>query len=81
MRLLPKTPRQLRRLRSPYVQMVAAACLMVAGAWLIAIWMVGAVLMVAGLLWTFDALLRDSGQAKDVKGTHEQVLERWKQAR
>jgi hypothetical protein len=52
------------------------------GAWLIAAWMVGVVLMVAGLLLGVDALLRDSTAAPGRRAsTHEDIMERYRRAR
>jgi hypothetical protein len=56
---------------------------MLVGAALIGRWCVGLLLIVGCLLVGLDALLRDSGTAtgRKVTSTHEDVLERWRQAR
>jgi hypothetical protein len=71
-----------RRVSTPVLQLLAAAGVMLGGAWLISLWMVGLVLMVAGLGLGVDALLRDSGAARKPRPhTHEDVLERYRRAR
>ena len=79
MRLVPKPP--VRKLRHPAWQLAAATGVMVGGAYLIAVWMVGAVLMAAGMLWAFDAVVRDSKPSKPASSANDQVLDRWRQAR
>lgn len=56
---------------------------MLFGASLVGTWCVGLMVIAGGLLVGFDALLRDSGTAtgRKVTSTHEDVLERWRQAR
>lgn len=56
---------------------------MLFGAGLIGRWCVGLLLIVGGLLVAADAVLRDSDTAvgRRVTSTHEDVLERWRQAR
>lgn len=54
---------------------------MVGGGALIAWWMVGVMLMFGGLLWAVDALLIEAAPSGQARGTHEDVLERWRQAR
>ncbi len=66
------------------MQLLTAILLMVVGAWLVAWWMVGVTLMVGGLLFGADAVLRDDGGAAARKSTadaHEDVLERYRRAR
>lgn len=77
---LPSARVHLRRLRNPAVQLVAAVGVMVGGASLVAWWMVGIVLMVSGLLWAGDAVLRDTTPGGS-REAHEDVLERWRRAR
>ena len=82
MRLLPPLPKsQLRKLRSPIIQLVVAGAVMVGGAWLISLWMVGIVLMLLGLGLGADAVLRDDGNATTQRHTHEDILERYRRAR
>ena len=84
MRLLPPLPkRQLRKLRTPTAQILAAAAVMCFGAWLIAWWMVGIVLMLAGLGLGADALLRtdDTATRRSVQTAHEDILEKYRRAR
>jgi len=84
MRLLPPLPkRQLRKLRTPTVQIFFAGLVMVGGAWLISLWMVGVVLMLAGLGLGADALLRtdDTAGSRSVETKHEDILERYRRAR
>jgi hypothetical protein len=72
MKLLP------RFLHSPALQLLAATGVMVAGAWLIALWMVGIVLMLAGAYLGLDAVFRDTAQAER-SGTVS-ARERWRRA-
>ena len=65
-------------LRSPVLQLLAATAVMVVGAWLIALWMVGIVLMCAGGLFGVDAVLRDTA-ASSRSGTVS-ARERWRRA-
>jgi len=62
---------------------LAAVGVMLFGGSLIGAWCVGVLLIVGGLLVGLDALLRDSGTAtgRKVTSSHEDVLERWRQAR
>jgi len=70
-----------RLLRAPQTQLLSAIGGMVGGAWLIAPWMVGAVLMLGSAAWGLDALLRPAqGRRSGVPSTHEEVLERWRRA-
>jgi hypothetical protein len=68
--------------RSPWAQLAAAVLVMCGGGSLIGLWMVGLVLIFAGLLCAVDAVLRDvqPRHGRDT-GSHDQVLERWKHAR
>lgn len=66
-------------LATPTVQVVVAGAVMVGGAWLIAAWMVGVVLMLVGLMLGVDALLRDTATSAPTV-THETVLERYRRA-
>jgi hypothetical protein len=84
MRVVPPLPkRQLRKLRTPTAQIVAAGVVMVGGAYLIAWWMVGIVLMLAGLMLGVDALLRtdDNTARRSLQSAHENILEQYRQAR
>lgn len=80
MRIIPFRRRKLRL--PPVGQLVLATLGMVAGAWLIAAWMVGVVLMVGFGLIGLDALLRDNAAApRKPLPTHQDILERWQRAR
>ena len=68
-----------RLLRAPQTQLLSAIGGMVGGAWLIAPWMVGIVLMLGSAAWGADALLRPS-QPRRTRSGHEEVLERWRRA-
>jgi len=81
MRVLRPRPGRWRRIRTPGFQFAAAVGIMIGGAALVAWWMVGVVLMIGGLLWSIDALLRDAAPSGDRRGSHADVLERWRQAR
>lgn len=74
--------RRRRGWRSPTFQIAVAGVVMVAGAYLIALWMVGVVLMFWSILFAADALLRDSPhvQRRPV-GTVEDVMERYRRAK
>jgi hypothetical protein len=80
---LPAITTTTRALRSPVTQLVVAGCLLLGGAWLIGLWAVGVVVVVFGLLLAADALLRDGGAhlKRGETTAHENVLERWRQAR
>ena len=82
MRVVPPLPRkQLRKLRTPTAQLLGAIGMAVFGAWLIAGWMVGVVLIVAAVGLGADAVLRDDGNTTTQRHTHEDVLERYRRAR
>jgi len=68
-------------LLTPTTQICAAGLVMVFGAWLIAAWMVGVVLMLFGLGLGVDALLRDSGTGQRGLKSHTDVLNWYRQAR
>lgn len=83
---MPRLPRpKWRRGWTAAVELVAAFAVMVAGAWLIALWAVGVVVVVAGAGLAADAVLRDTSPPADVlaarQGAVEDVLERYRQAR
>lgn len=66
----------------PVVQLAAAFAVVLFGAALIALWAVGVVLVITGALWAADAVLRDPGSRSSGRlGSHDEVLERWRQAR
>jgi ABC-type transport system involved in cytochrome bd biosynthesis fused ATPase/permease subunit len=70
----------------PVVQLAVAAAVMLGGAWLIAWWAVGVVLVVIGVLLGVDAVLRDDGnELADRRLSKQQlsddVLERYRRAR
>ena len=78
--MLTSASRATRRLlRAPQTQLLSAVAGMVGGAWLIAPWMVGVVLMLGSAAWDADALLRPAQPRRDRSG-HEEVLERWRRA-
>ena len=64
---------------SPRVQIVAGTAVMVGGAWLIALWTVGVVLILGGLLFCLDALFRDAAGGRDEFDVSS-ALERWRQS-
>ena len=68
-----------RRVSSPTAQLLSAFAGMIAGAWLIGLWMVGIVLMVSSGLWAADALLRSVPERRDYS-KHESILERYRRA-
>jgi len=84
MRRLPSLrKRRLRRwLAAARTQIYLACLVMLGGAYLIGLWAVGIMLILAGLLLGADALLRDSstGQRKEIP-SHEDVLDRYRRAR
>lgn len=65
----------------PVVELAAAVVVMLVGAWLIAWWAVGVVLVVFGALVAVDAVFRDDvGHERNNRPSNE-VLERWRRAR
>ena len=70
-----------KRLQAPLLQLVVAVGVMVGGAALIGLWMVGVVLMAGGLLIAGDALLRDIPAKNPQILAHNDVLERYRRAR
>jgi hypothetical protein len=70
--------RVFRLLRTPQTQLLSAIAGMCGGAWLIAPWMVGIVLMLGSAAWGVDAFLRDDG--KKTRPGPETVLERYRNA-
>jgi hypothetical protein len=75
------TDRFRRVLRAPQFQLVVAVAGMAGGAWLIAVWVVGVVIMAGCLLLGLDALLRDTGVSRRDVAPVEDVLERYRRAR
>jgi hypothetical protein len=63
--------------RSPRTQILAGTAVMVGGAWLIAVWTVGLVLIIGGLLFCFDALFRDAAADRDEFDSSP--IDRWRQ--
>jgi len=64
------------------VQLAAGVAVMVGGAWLISLWMVGIVLMLTGLGLGADAVLRDTGDGPQQRlHSHEDVLDRYRRAK
>ena len=76
--------RAVKAASSPVAQLVYAAGLAVGGAWLIALWAVGVVIILFAALLGMDAVLRDgrpAGKADEMKSRHEEILQRWREAR
>jgi len=67
----------------PAIQLAAAAAVMLGGAWLIAWWAVGVVLVAIGVLLGVDAVLRDDGRdiAQSKQQLADEVLERYRRAK
>ena len=73
-----------RAVSSPVAQLAYAAGLAVGGAWLIALWAVGLVIILFSALLGVDAVLRDgrpASKADEMKTRHEEILQRWREAR
>jgi uncharacterized membrane protein len=68
--------------RRVWLQLAAAAGAIFGGAWLIGLWAVGVVLVIAGLAAVADVLLRNSDRwdARQLGESHAEVLERWRRA-
>jgi hypothetical protein len=69
---------------SPIAQLAYAAGLAVGGAWLIALWAVGLVIILFAALLGVDAVLRDGRPAKpadEMRTRHEEILDRWREAK
>jgi hypothetical protein len=70
------------KLRGTTVQIAAGGLVMVAGAWLIGLWVVGIVLMVTGFGLGVDALLRNDDTAHDLRtAAHEDIMERYRRVK
>jgi hypothetical protein len=70
--------------RSPIAQLVYAAAVAVGGAWLIALWAVGLVLILFAGLLGVDAVLRDgrpASKSDEMRTRHEEILDRWREAK
>ena len=65
------------KLRTPHAQMMAAVAVMLAGGYLIAVWVMGLILVVCGLLWAADALLRDIKPTDEDLSSHQALLRRY----
>jgi hypothetical protein len=65
----------------PFVELIAAILIMLAGAWLIGWWAVGIVLVFVGLGVAIDAVLRDDANRVTKGQLSNEVLERWRRAR
>jgi hypothetical protein len=65
----------------PFVELIAAILIMLAGAWLIGWWAVGIVLVFVGLGVAVDAVLRDDANRVTKGQLSNEVLERWRRAR
>lgn len=71
-----------RRVASPPAELFFAAVVALFGAWLIALWVVGLLVIVIGCGLAADALLRDTSPAKsEPQSRHEEILEQWRNAR
>ena len=76
--------RAVRAVSSPIAQLAYAAGLAVGGAWLIALWAVGLVIIVFATLLGVDAVLRDGRPANktdEMRTRHEEILDRWREAK
>ena len=82
MRLVSSLPTSRPRwLRSPFVRLLPAVLVMLFGAWLVAWWVVGVVLMLVGLGLGVDALLRDDGTGQRDLKSHADVMDWYRKAR
>ena len=79
----PRTHRIRRTLTSPYMQLLVAFAAAVGGAWLIAMWAVGLVIIVCAMLVAADAVLRDDRAEKkaEPETRHEEIMDQWRKAR
>ena len=68
-------------LTNPVAQILYAAALALFGAWLIAMWVVGLVVILFALFVGVDALLREGRPAKKPETRHDEIIERWRNAR
>lgn len=66
----------MRRLRTPTAQIVSAVAVMLAGGYLIAVWVMGLLMVLGGLLWAADALLRNVKEPEDLS-SHQAILRRY----
>ena len=68
------------RLR-PLAQFAAALVPLFFGAWLVGVWMVGAMLMLCGGLVAFDAVMRDTDTAPTAnRSASTDALEKWRRS-
>ena len=89
LRLWPRRARRLRpRMRalgrgivSPYAELGLAFLGALFGAWLIALWAVGLLIIVFALLLAVDALFRGERLEVEPKTRHEEIVEQWRKAR
>lgn len=70
-----------RALVTPIAQLVYAAGLALFGAWLIAVWVMGLLIIVFALIIATDALLRENKPKDQTMSRHEEILDRWRKAR
>ena len=68
---------------SPTAQLAYATAVALFGAWLIAMWAVGLLLIVFAGLVMADAVLRDgrSDDRSEPESRHEEIMEHWRRAR
>lgn len=69
-----------RKLRTPHAQLVAAALGMLAGGYLIAVWVMGLILIVICGLFAVDAFLRDVKPVDEDLSSHHAIMRRYQQS-
>lgn len=74
---MPAVKRVKRIRQSPRTQIAFGTLVMMAGAYLIALWMVGIVVVVGGLLFCLDGLFRDAAVSREFGAT---PIDRWRNA-
>ena len=70
-----------QHLVTPVAQLIYAAAIALFGAWLIAVWVMGLLIILFALCLAVDAMLREGKPEKKPETRHEEILERWKRAR
>lgn len=69
-----------RKLKTPSAQVCSAVVVMLAGGYLIAVWVMGLLMVLGGLLWAADALLRNVKDDDQDLSSHQAILRRYERS-